>query len=116
MKFVILVTGGPFDSQRWETAYRIGDAALLKGHKVVFFFYLDSVLIPVKYQVFGEESVPHDRFEDLCNRGAQIILCMVCSDARGIRREDLIENTELRIGGMFDLANIVGEADRVVSL
>jgi tRNA 2-thiouridine synthesizing protein D len=112
----ILLTGGPFQFENWETAVDIGDAALDKGHTVKYFFYLDGVYNPIEHQTFPDLDVmPKDRVLGLLNKGAQIIACGICVNARGLQGgKDYVEGTE--VGGLADFAEIVGEVDRLVTL
>ena len=65
----ILLTDGPFQTEKWETAYNIGLAALEKGHKAKYFLYLDGVYNPIKTQDFpGWEVMPRDRFKELVDK------------------------------------------------
>lgn len=118
----IVLTGGPFDSQRWRTAYEIGRAALDKGHAVTYFHYLDGTLVPVVDQSFPEcadgglfDELPAEKFEALLEDGATIICCGLCVDARGIDAENAYPSG-VEVGLLPDLADMLGEADRVVSL
>jgi tRNA 2-thiouridine synthesizing protein D len=117
-----LVTGGPFDSQRWRTAYELGRAALDDGHEVTYFQYLDGALVPVADQSFPDcadgglfDEMPAEKFAELVDDGATVICCGLCVDARGIDAEtDYPDGVE--VGLLPDLADLVGEADRVISL
>lgn len=100
----------------WDLAYEIGRAALDKGHKVKYFLFLDSVYCPIKYQKFPEwEKQPKDKFAELIEKGAEVVACGICTNARGLEEgKDFIE--KVRVGGLPDFANIVGEVDRLISL
>jgi tRNA 2-thiouridine synthesizing protein D len=118
----ILLTGGPFDSQRWRTAYELGRAALGDGHEVTYFHYLDGALVPVAGQELPGcsdsglfDAMPTEKFQELIADGAEVLCCGLCVSARGIDAEtDYPDGVE--IGLLPDLADIVGEADRVISL
>lgn len=118
----IMLTGGPFDSQRWRTAYELGRASLDDGHEVTYFNYLDGALVPIADQEFPDcsdsglfDSMPTEKFQELIEDGAEVICCGLCVNARGIDAEtDYPEGVEL--GLLPDLADIIGEADRVISL
>lgn len=118
----ILLTGGPFDSQRWRTAYEIGRAALDMDHEVTYFHYLDGALVPVAGQEMPDcsdsglfDAMPTEKFQELISDGATVLCCGLCVSARGIDPEtDYPEGVEL--GLLPDLADIIGEADRVISL
>lgn len=117
-----LLTGGPFDSERWRTAYELGRAALDQGHDVTYFHYLDGTLVPVAAQRFPDcsdsglyDEMPTEKFQSLAADGAEILCCGLCVDARGIDAdEDYPECVE--VGLLPDLADIIGDADRVVSV
>lgn len=118
----ILLTGGPFDSQRWRTAYEIGRAALAVGTEVSYFHYLDGVLVPVRSQEFPGtdpnglyDEMPGEKYEELVELGASVICCGLCVDARGIDPdEDYVSGVE--IGLLPDLADMIGDTDRFISL
>ena len=118
----ILLTGGPFDSERWRTAYELGRAALAADHEVTYFHYLDGALVPVADQTFPDcadgglfDEMPSEKFQELVDRGAEVICCGLCVDARGIdAATDYPDGVE--VGLLPDLADLLGEADRVVSL
>lgn len=118
----IMLTGGPFDSQRWHTAYELGRASLDDGHEVTYFHYLDGALVPVADQELPDcsdtglfDSMPTEQFQALIEDGAEVLCCGLCVNARGIDAEtDYPDGVEL--GLLPDLADIVGEADRVISL
>lgn len=117
-----LLTGGPFDSERWRTVYELGRAALDAGHEVTVFHYLDGVLVPVADQEFPDcsdsglyDEMPTAKFRTLVADGAAVICCGLCVNARGIDPEsDYPEGVEL--GLLPDLADLLGDADRVISL
>ncbi|OLZ39374.1 sulfur oxidoreductase [Natrinema saccharevitans] len=118
----ILLTGGPFDSERWRTAYELGKAALEKGHDVSFFHYLDGALVPVDGQTFPDcsntglyDAMPTEKFQELIADGAQVICCGLCVDARGIDAPDDYPDG-VEVGLLPDLADMIGDADRVISL
>lgn len=118
----ILLTGGPFDSQRWRTGYELGRAALDAGHDVRYFHYLDGTLVPVEDQSFPEcadgglfDEMPTEKYQQLLDEGAELICCGLCVDARGIdAASDYPDGVE--VGLLPDLADMLGEVDRVVSL
>lgn len=117
-----LLTGGPFDSERWRTAYELGRAALDAGHEVTYFHYLDGAYVPVSDQRLPDcseaglfDEMPTEKFQELIADGAEVICCGLCVSARGIDAEtDYPDGVE--VGLLPDLADTLGEADRVISL
>lgn len=114
-KIGMLLTRGPFQFENWETAYNIANAALDKGHEVEMFLYLDGVYNPIKYQTFPDLPVmPKDRFAELAGKGAKIIACGVCVNARGLEKgKDYIPG--ITVGGLPDFAQIVSDVDRLIT-
>lgn len=117
-----LVTGGPFDSQRWRTAYELGLAGLDAGHDVSYFHYLDGIYVPVRGQSLPDcsdsglyDEMPAEKWQQLEADGAEIICCGLCVDARGID-EETDYPVGVEIGLLPDLADMLGSADRVISL
>ncbi len=112
----VLLTGGPFQFERWETAADISEAALDKGHEVRMFLYLDGVYNPIEHQAFPDLDVlPKDRVASLVAKGAEVIACGVCVNARGLQGgKDYIDG--VRVGGLPDFAEIAGEVDRLITL
>jgi tRNA 2-thiouridine synthesizing protein D len=118
----ILLTGGPFDSQRWRTAYELGRAALASDREVEYFHYLDGVLVPVVDQRLPDcsdaslyDEMPTEKFQTLLDGGAEVVCCGLCVDARGIdAASDYPDGVE--VGLLPDLADMLGTAERVVSL
>lgn len=112
----LLLTAGPFQTEHAETAFRIAEAALDKGHAVRMFLYLDGVYNPIQYQTFPDLDVmPKDRIQTLLRKGAEIIACGICVNARGLQNgRDYVEGVV--VGGLPDFAEIIGECDRLISL
>lgn len=115
-KLGFLLTLGPFQFENWDTAASLAEAALDKGHEVRMFLYLDGVYNPNKYQTFPDLDVmPKDRFATLVSKGASIIACGICVNARGLEKgKDYIEG--VRVGGLPDFAEIVGDVDQLITL
>lgn len=118
----IVLTGSPFDSERWKTAYELGRAALDDSHDVSIFAYLDGAYVPMTDQRFDEAAanglyrrMPTEHYQELLEDGAEMFVCGLCADARSIDpQSDLPES--VTVGLLPDLADVIGEADRVISL
>ncbi len=115
-KIGILLTLGPYQFENWETAANIAEAALDKGHKVEFFYYLDGVYNPIKYQTFPDLMVmPKDRWAKIVEKGGKIIACGICVNARGLEKgKDYIEG--VKVGGLPDFAENISSSDRLITL
>ena len=72
--FGIILTGGPYQTQRWETACRIADAALDRSDKVTFFLFLDGIYNALGTQVFPMlEKLPMDSFKGAGGQGSRAL-------------------------------------------
>jgi tRNA 2-thiouridine synthesizing protein D len=118
MTLGMLLTEGPWQTQNWKIAEKIAEAALDKGHKVKIFYYLDGVYNAIKHQRFpgvSEDELPIKGVKRIVEKGAEIVACGICVNARGL--EDGKEYIDgVRVGGLPDFAEIMGEADRLITL
>jgi len=114
-RLALLLTTGPFQFQNWETVSNLAEAALDKGHQVDIFCYLDGVYNSNRYQTFPDlPEMPKDRFIRLVDKGANIVNCGICVNARGLQNgKDYIEG--VHVGGLPDFAEMVGQADALVT-
>ena len=114
--FGIILTGGPHQTQRWETACRIADAALERHDKVTFFLFLDGVYNALGTQVFNMvEKLPMDWFKSIIARGGEIYACETCCYNRGLGEgKDFIKGVQ--IAGLSQVAAIASGADRLLTL
>ncbi|MEW6365716.1 MAG: DsrE family protein [Acidobacteriota bacterium] len=111
----ILVTGGPFQVANCETAVSIGEAALDKGHEVVFLLSADGVYGPVRPRTAARSNgFLHQSFARLIDRGARVLVCGTAAEARGFACRDYPEG--VAVGGQPDFAMLIAEMDRLVSL
>lgn len=96
MKLAIQLTSR-FGAEDVRTARQLAEAALRQGHRVTFFLMEDGAL-----------SLPF--LKDLPQRGVEIALCAHNAHQRGV-----FDGPSVLFGGQRDWAEIVHEADRVVS-
>lgn len=114
--FGIVLTGGPYQTQRWETACNIAKAAIDKSHKVTFFLFLDGVYNALATQVFPSiEKLPMNHFKELQSKGADIFACEVCSYNRGLD-EGIGYYSGVNIVSAAFAATLVSRCDRIVTL
>ncbi len=114
----IILTDGPYISEYAEIACRIARAAL-KKHQVNIFLYLDAVHIPKEGQAPAFFANVGDLFRGLARDGARIEACPRCANARGYHEaegvcEDYLPG--IKVTSLYNLAQMLQEADRVVAL
>jgi tRNA 2-thiouridine synthesizing protein D len=117
-KIGILLTEGPWQSQNYDIFAKLASAALDKGHEVLAFWYLDGVYNPIKHQKFPgttEENLPVSKMKRVIEKGAKIVACGICVNGRGLQDgKEYIDG--VRVGGLPDFADIMGECDRLITL
>ncbi|MGD2201302.1 MAG: DsrE family protein [Candidatus Bathyarchaeota archaeon] len=113
---LILLCDTPFQHESVDHVIEIADAALEKGHKVNIYLMMDGVYTPVKSQNGGPFNVTSvsDRLRGLMERGSKISNCRVCMEIRGVTTDSLPEDVD--VGGIFDLSQMIEEADVVLSM
>lgn len=113
---LILLCESPFQNEAVDHALEISKTALRKGHDVDIYLMMDGVYNPVKNQSgepFHMDSISN-RFKRLIELGANVSGCRVCMELRGVTEEMLPEGVD--IGGIFDLGEMLNEADIVLSM
>lgn len=114
MKLGIMLMRSPYTYQDADTAYYLAKAALRKKHEVKIFLYVDSVIVANKEIKSATERNLPKKLQELSELGAEIKICGICIQFRGIRREQLIEKGELE--GLPGLAEMIKDCDMFVSL
>lgn len=110
---VIFLAATPHGGESAETALRLAEAALAKGHHVRLFASGDAVHIAQAGQrAAGIPDTPA-ALRDLMPQGLQVELCGSCLRLRGLGRELIVEGAEpSSLQGLFAA---VREADAFVS-
>ncbi len=112
----ILLLTGPYTYQNSETLYELAKSAVAKGYHVKVFLFVDAVLNAKRGQDVDPEVPLSVRFQELADLGVVFQACGLCTAARGFDQlgTDFIEGVE--VTGLTELAEIVGESDRFVTL
>lgn len=110
---VIFLATTPYGSQNADTALRLAEAALAKGHRVRLFASADGVHVAQAGQ--RPVGVPDTlaALHSAISHGLAVELCGSCLRFRGLRRDLLVEGTgPSSLQGLFAA---VAEADAFVS-
>ncbi|MDG6956829.1 MAG: DsrE family protein [Nitrososphaerota archaeon] len=114
--FGIILTGSPYQTQRWETACLIAEGALDRSDKVSFFLFMDGVYNALAAQRFpAMEELPKDRFASMIERGAEVFACEVCTNNRGLE-EGAGYLKGVKVAGAAFVSEMVAKCDRVLTL
>jgi sulfur relay (sulfurtransferase) complex TusBCD TusD component (DsrE family) len=115
-RMLILLCESPFQHESVDHALNLSKTALEKGHDVDIYLMMDGIYGPVTSQSgepFHMDSISK-RFKELADIGATISGCRVCMELRGVKKSMIPE--EVDIGGIFDLGEMVANADVVLSM
>lgn len=115
-KIGMLLTEGPWQTENYEIFACLAEAALDKGHEVQAFWYIDGVYNAVKHQRFpGDVPIPVERMKNLVKKGAKIVACGICVNARGLEGgKEYIEGVP--VGGLPDMADMISDTDTFITL
>lgn len=115
-KLGLFLKSAPFTSARGNTLLSIAKAAIDKGIQVTVFLDLDGVLQVLNTQKSLEIlEVPNVKFSDLVEKGAIVYVCNTCLNERGLFDPELF-NQGIRIGTTEEIAGILGDVDKLVTL
>lgn len=110
----IIVQTGPYFSENFDTAYALAVAARSSGHRASLFFYVDGVgNLNQKISSPGERNIA-GMVRELADAGVKVAGCGACARFRGITKEMVVPGAHM--GSLVDLAEMLGEADAIVSL
>lgn len=117
-KIGLLLTEGPWQTENYKVFTKLATAALEKGHEVQAFWYLDGVYNPIKHQAFPgteEENLPVSGMKKVVGAGGKIVACGICVNGRGLEGgKEFIDG--VKVGGLPDFADLMGEVDTLVTL
>jgi tRNA 2-thiouridine synthesizing protein D len=116
MKITIQAMVQPYSQQDLDTAIKIADAALEKGHEVTIFLFSDAILaanFKVK-PVRSDRNIPEILETMIAEKGLKVDICGICMDYRGITEDMIIEGSAP--SGLPELAELISTSDRFISL
>jgi len=114
--FGIVLRRGPYQTQRWETACKIAEAALKRSDTVTIFLYMDGVYNALSTEDFSAmEKLPKDHFDYLLDRGAQVFACLTCTDNRGLE-DGKGYLKRVQVTGATEAGEMVSKCERIINL
>jgi tRNA 2-thiouridine synthesizing protein D len=115
MKITIQVMAQPYTYQDLDSAIKIAEKALDKGHEVGIFLFCDSVLAinnlikPIRM----DRNIPKILEQMIEEKGLKVDICGICMDYRGINKDMIIKGANT--SGLPELAELVYNSDRFIS-
>lgn len=110
----LFLTTTPYTFQNTETALRVAEAALAKGHRVELFASGDGVHNFTSGQRASSVPNAEKRFGELISKGLRVELCGTCLRFRGIVGEQQMPGTAP--SSMKTLFEMVSATDAFLSL
>lgn len=111
---LLVLTEPAHGSDRPYNGLRLASALVARGCGVRVFLMCDAVACALEYQSVPEEHNLADRLSKLLEAGAEVKLCGLCVEVRGMQSARFVEGVQM--GSMADLAEWVEHSDKVLTL
>jgi len=112
-KLSVMVFETPYGREKAYTALRFALTALNDGHEVTMILIQDGVFVAKKNQDPAEYPNTLEYLKTSIEEGLKVIVCGVCCQARGVVKEDLID--EVEIVGMHEIVNACVNSDNTIT-
>ena len=117
-KLTILLNRGPYVSECADLAVHLALKAREKGHDVNMYLYVDGVWLSHR----GQDFKSTDEFVNLGNllqeaveKGVNVKVCARCGFVRGVKKDDVLDQTQMPLVGIYDFVNWLKESDKVIT-
>ncbi|MBC7122230.1 MAG: DsrE/DsrF/TusD sulfur relay family protein [Pseudothermotoga sp.] len=116
MKITIQVMVPPYTYEDLDTALKIAEAAVEKGHEVNLFLFADSVLCINKNvkPLRIDRNIPSKIKEMIASGKIKVDICGICMDYRGITTDMIVDGANP--SGLPELAELLATSDRFINL
>jgi tRNA 2-thiouridine synthesizing protein D len=102
--FTVVIGNAAYTSERPYTMLRFAYTSLLEGHKINIFLVEDGVFVGKKNQKPSAYDNVGKWVKDVIEEGGVIKACGVCTKARGVSAEEMIEGIEVTsMNGFVDM-------------
>lgn len=113
-KMTVILSQGPYQSERGYTALRLVLTALLEGMEVNLFLLENGIYLGKKGQSPVDFANAQELLKQAIGEGVKIKACEICSKERGMKKEDFLESVEL--ASMHKLVAWIRESDETLFL
>ena len=110
----VVLSSGPYQTERAFTALRLVLTALLEGLKINLFLVEDGVLIAKRGQKPNDFTNVEEMLGTAIKEGVKIVVCGICAKERGLDELDFLD--DVKKGTMHDLVSWIKETDRTLFL
>ena len=114
MKFVIVITSGPYGDPRLKLALDIAKSVISGGYDLSVFLYGDGIYNALRcINPATDEYNPLSDFKEI-SKSAHIYFCESAGMRRGVDKSNTLEI--FKSSGLGELSDMISSADRVLSL
>ncbi|HOO74975.1 MAG TPA: DsrE family protein [Tepiditoga sp.] len=115
MKLTIQVMVQPYTYEDLDSALKIAEAGLEKGHEVGIFLFCDSVLAinSLIKPIRADRNIPEKIKNLIAEKGLKVDICGICMDYRGINTDMIIPGA--KSSGLPELAELIYKSDRFIN-
>jgi len=116
LKITIQTLVPPYTYEDLDTAIKLAEAALNRGHDVTIFLFADSILSingsvkPIRV----DRNIPEKLKTLIAEKGLKVEICGICMDYRGVTKDMIIPGSNP--SGLPELATLIYSSDRFVNL
>jgi tRNA 2-thiouridine synthesizing protein D len=116
LRITIQVFAPPYSYEDLDSAIKIAEAGLNKGHEVTIFLFADSILsVNSKVKpIRVDRDIPRKLESLIKEKGLKVEICGICMDYRGVTKDMIIEGSNP--SGLPELASLIFNSDRFVNL
>ncbi|MBD3227881.1 MAG: hypothetical protein GF329_06805 [Candidatus Lokiarchaeota archaeon] len=112
-KLTVMIFEAPYGREKAYTALRFALTALTDGHEVTVILIQDGVYLAKNKQDPAEYPNTYEYLQMAIEEGLKIIVCGVCCQARGINKDELMD--EAVIVGMHEIVDACGKSENTIS-
>ena len=115
-KIGFIIKSDDHEKKSWEFTMKLGEIAQSLGYEIQIFALMNGIYKLIQGRNKKEEPDPETLvIENLMDRGAKITVFGVSAQERGFETaKQFIDG--VKIGSMTDLANMIGNCNRIICL
>jgi tRNA 2-thiouridine synthesizing protein D len=111
--FTLIINEAPYGKERTLSALRFAATADIEGHKVRIWLFENGVYLAKRDQKPAEGIINcGELLKNLKDGGAEVKVCVVCVESRGLTQADLMEG--VKIATIHELIEWTVDSDKVI--
>jgi tRNA 2-thiouridine synthesizing protein D len=116
LKITIQTLVPPYTYEDLDTAIKLAEAALNRGHDVTIFLCADSILSTKSFEkpIRVDRNIPEKLKSLIAEKVLKVEIWGICMDYRGVTKDMIIPGSNP--SGLPELATLIYSSDRFVNL